>query len=111
MNFARCTGRGLLSAALTLAILPGALGQSAAQGQSRPAELASAPAATPPHPHPAESPPEPPDTKAPEDPHRERIATQKNLQEMKEPWVPHPFAYFAKGWDAMLPEQEALPAK
>jgi alpha,alpha-trehalase len=48
MNFARCIGRGLLSAALTLAILPGALGQSAAQGQSRPAELASAPAAAPP---------------------------------------------------------------
>jgi alpha,alpha-trehalase len=48
MNFARCIGRGLLSAALTLAILPGALGQSAAQGQSRPAELASAPTAAPP---------------------------------------------------------------
>jgi alpha,alpha-trehalase len=46
MKFARWIGRGLVSAALTLAMLPGALGQSqsAAQGQAQPA------ATTPPQP-------------------------------------------------------------
>lgn len=43
MNFARWIGRGLLSAALTLGMLPGALGQSAAQGQSQPAATTSTP--------------------------------------------------------------------
>jgi alpha,alpha-trehalase len=42
MNFARWIGRGLVSAALTLAMLPAAL------GQSLPATAAPAPAATPP---------------------------------------------------------------
>ena len=43
MDFARWIGRGLLCAALILAILQGALGQSAAPGQLQPAELASIP--------------------------------------------------------------------
>ena len=58
-----------------------------------------------------QSPPALPDTKVPEDPHRERIAARKNSRVPKEPWVPHPFAYFAQGWDAVPPEQEARAAK
>jgi alpha,alpha-trehalase len=50
MNFARWMSRGLVTAALTLAMLPAAPGQSqsAAQEQSQPAATTSTPAATPP---------------------------------------------------------------